>query len=72
MNEELDAALLVPQQKTLHARVTDILRDKIIDGILRPGTPISERDLCEELQISRTPIARSAEDFGGRKSGGSV
>ncbi len=42
--------------QTLHARVTDILRDKIIDGVLRPGTPISEKELCLELDVSRTPL----------------
>ncbi|MFM0277751.1 GntR family transcriptional regulator [Paraburkholderia sediminicola] len=40
----------------LHHQVTEVLRDKIVDGILRPGTPISERELCEELGVSRTPL----------------
>ncbi|QBR03644.1 GntR family transcriptional regulator [Paraburkholderia pallida] len=40
----------------LHHQVTEILRDKIVDGKLRPGTPISERELCEELGVSRTPL----------------
>jgi DNA-binding GntR family transcriptional regulator len=40
----------------LHHQVTEILRDKIVDGVLRPGTPISERELCEELSVSRTPL----------------
>jgi DNA-binding GntR family transcriptional regulator len=40
----------------LHHKVTDILRDKIVDGVLRPGTPVSERELCEELGVSRTPL----------------
>ena len=41
---------------SLHARVTTALRDKIVEGSLRPGTPISERELCEELSVSRTPL----------------
>lgn len=40
----------------LHDQVTEILRNKIVDGVLRPGTPISERELCEELEVSRTPL----------------
>lgn len=40
----------------LHHKVTDILRDKIVDGVLRPGTPVSERELCDELGVSRTPL----------------
>ncbi len=43
-------------RQSLHARVTAILRDKITDGVLRPGTPVSERELCEELEVSRTPL----------------
>lgn len=41
---------------SLHAKVTGLLRDKIVDGHLRPGAPIVERELCEELGVSRTPL----------------
>lgn len=44
------------ERQPLHERVTEILRTKIIDGVLRPGTPVSERELCEELSVSRTPL----------------
>lgn len=44
------------ERQPLHERVTEGLRSKIIDGVLRPGTPISERELCEELGVSRTPL----------------
>jgi DNA-binding GntR family transcriptional regulator len=40
----------------LHQRLTSVLRDRIVDGILGPGTPISERELCEEFEVSRTPL----------------
>ena len=46
----------VSERQPLHERVTEVLRTKIIDGILRPGTPVSERELCEELNVSRTPL----------------
>lgn len=32
------------------------LRQQIISGELPPGAPLSERALCEQLQVSRTPL----------------
>lgn len=32
------------------------LREKIISGELMPGAPLSERAICEELEVSRTPL----------------
>ena len=32
------------------------LRERILEGRLKPGTALKERDLCEELNVSRTPI----------------
>jgi DNA-binding GntR family transcriptional regulator len=32
------------------------LRERIISGDLMPGAPLSERALCEELEVSRTPL----------------
>lgn len=32
------------------------LRDKILDGTLKPGSSLIERDLCSQLDISRTPV----------------
>jgi DNA-binding GntR family transcriptional regulator len=40
----------------LHDRVTGRLREMVVDGRLEPGTPISEKDLCDEFGISRTPL----------------
>jgi DNA-binding GntR family transcriptional regulator len=40
----------------LHHRLTEILRDRIVDGVLSPGSPISEREICEEFDVSRTPL----------------
>lgn len=41
---------------TLAAVVADKLRQLITDGTLRPGTGLNERDLCERLNVSRTPL----------------
>ncbi|SHI18666.1 GntR family transcriptional regulator [Pollutimonas bauzanensis] len=41
---------------TLAAVVADKLRQLITDGTLKPGTGLNERDLCERLKVSRTPL----------------
>ncbi|CAM3692625.1 GntR family transcriptional regulator [Bordetella flabilis] len=41
---------------TLPAVVADRLRQLIVDGTLRPGTWLNERDLCDMLKVSRTPL----------------
>lgn len=41
---------------TLPAVVAERLRQLIIDGTLKPGSWLNERDLCERLKISRTPL----------------
>jgi len=41
---------------TLPAVVADRLRQMIVDGTLRPGTWLNERDLCDLLKVSRTPL----------------
>lgn len=37
-------------------RVARQLRDEIIDGVRRPGTRLVERDLAEEMGVSRVPV----------------
>lgn len=41
---------------TLAAVVAEKLRQLIIDGTLVPGVWLNERDLCERLRVSRTPL----------------
>jgi DNA-binding GntR family transcriptional regulator len=41
---------------SLHAEVTARLRDLIVEGMIPPGARLNERVLCEQLQISRTPL----------------
>jgi DNA-binding GntR family transcriptional regulator len=40
----------------LHDTVVDHLRRFIVEGLLAPGTKLNERELCERLGISRTPL----------------
>jgi DNA-binding GntR family transcriptional regulator len=41
---------------SLHDRLIARLREMVVDGRLAPGTPISEKTLCEEFGVSRTPL----------------
>lgn len=40
----------------LHDMVVEQLRDFIVEGVLAPGTKLNERELCDTLGISRTPL----------------
>jgi DNA-binding GntR family transcriptional regulator len=43
-------------RQRLHDTVVEHLRSFIIEGTLGPGTKLNERELCETLGISRTPL----------------
>ncbi|MEM1050379.1 MAG: GntR family transcriptional regulator [Pseudomonadota bacterium] len=38
------------------AQILEILRDRIVRGDLMPGSRIIEREICAEMNISRTPL----------------
>jgi DNA-binding GntR family transcriptional regulator len=40
----------------LHQQVAEQLREMIISGTLAPGTRIGERELCDMIHVSRTPL----------------
>ncbi|QNN56089.1 GntR family transcriptional regulator [Diaphorobacter ruginosibacter] len=41
---------------SLHDQVAERLRELIFDGVLAPGSFLDEIRLCEQLEISRTPL----------------
>ncbi len=41
---------------TLHQRVAARLRELLVQGTLKPGSKLNERELCEILGVSRTPL----------------
>lgn len=41
---------------SLHGGVVTRLRDMIIEGLLKPGTRVPERELCDRFGVSRTPL----------------
>lgn len=45
----------------LRVSVADIIRKAIIDGNMRPGTPIVEMALAEQLNISRAPLREAIQ-----------
>jgi len=58
-NSEAAAPLgLLPkvERQRLHDTVVEHLREFIVEGVLVPGTKLNERELCERLGISRTPL----------------
>lgn len=40
----------------LHGSIVQKLRNLIVTGVLAPGTRLNERELCEQLDVSRTPV----------------
>lgn len=51
-------APLVPrlERQRLHDMVVEHMRNLIIEAVLPPGVKLNERELCETLGISRTPL----------------
>lgn len=52
------AAPAVPrlERQHLHDTVVEHLRNLIVEAVLPPGTKLNERELCETMGISRTPL----------------
>ena len=40
----------------LHDQVVDHLRQMLVEGHIRPGKKLNERELCAQLGVSRTPL----------------
>jgi DNA-binding GntR family transcriptional regulator len=61
-NSEFEASLplspLMPkvERQRLHDTVVEHIRRFIVEGTLEPGKKLNERELCETLGISRTPL----------------
>src|SRR6201994_2006217 len=54
----LTASPLMPkvERQRLHDTVVEHIRRFIVEGALEPGKKLNERELCETLGISRTPL----------------
>jgi DNA-binding GntR family transcriptional regulator len=51
------------EQTPLRVQVAERLRAAIVTGRLRPGTPLVETALAEQLQVSRAPIREAILDL---------
>lgn len=58
------SALLPPQMPASRAdAVCEALRRAILDGVLRPGQPLVERELAEMLGVSKTPVREALKQL---------
>lgn len=49
----------------LRVSVADILRQAIVNGTMRPGTPVVEMALAEQLNVSRAPVREAIQILEG-------
>ncbi|NEX63087.1 GntR family transcriptional regulator [Noviherbaspirillum galbum] len=58
MDSPVNSSSPIPKidRQGLSAAVTSRLRDMIVEGTLAAGTRLNERMLCEQLNVSRTPL----------------
>ena len=50
------AEIIEISRAALHEQVADRLRSMLIEGRIAPGAKLNERELCEQLKVSRTPL----------------
>ncbi len=56
MNKTLPDNVVPLAGQVLHQQVALRLRQRIVEGRLAPGAKLNERELCEQLNVSRTPL----------------
>ncbi|WP_295638656.1 GntR family transcriptional regulator [uncultured Methylibium sp.] len=56
MNKTLPDNVVPLAGQVLHQQVAQRLRQRIVEGRLAPGAKLNERELCEQLNVSRTPL----------------
>lgn len=56
LREKPLADVIAIARTTLHDQVSKRLRTMLIEGVLAPGAKLNERELSEQLQVSRTPL----------------
>lgn len=50
------ADIIAIPREVLHQQVAVRLRQRIVEGQVAPGAKLNERELCEQLRVSRTPL----------------
>ena len=59
------ATVPITDRSALHAAVAARLKEMIIEGKLAPGARLNERVLCEQLEVSRTPLREAFKMLAG-------
>jgi DNA-binding GntR family transcriptional regulator len=49
------------RNRLLHNNIFETLRDRIVFGQYPPGMSLSEKDLCREFNVSRTPLREAMQ-----------
>lgn len=49
-------AEILSMPTALHGQVTQRLRQLLVEGQIAPGAKLNERELCEQMKVSRTPL----------------
>lgn len=52
----MTAQILPMPPAALHEQATQSLRQMLVEGRIAPGAKLNERELCEQLKVSRTPL----------------
>ncbi|MBA2961507.1 MULTISPECIES: GntR family transcriptional regulator [Ramlibacter] len=52
----MTADIIAIPRGSLHDQVASRLRQMLVEGRIRPGAKLNERELCEVLEVSRTPL----------------
>jgi len=52
----MTAQILPLPPTALHEQATQRLRQMLVEGVIAPGAKLNERELCEQLKVSRTPL----------------
>src|ERR1700748_1782606 len=50
---------------SLHDQVLSRLRTMLVEGRIAPGAKLNERELCEKLRVSRTPLREAIKLLAG-------
>jgi len=52
----MSAEIISIPRASLHEQVAMRLRQMLVEGAIAPGAKLNERELCEVLEVSRTPL----------------
>ena len=52
---------MISRDKPIHNGIFETLRDRIVFGEYPPGMRLSEQTLCQEFQVSRTPLREAIQ-----------